>query len=83
MFHGAFTLIDTDTDTQTDKKMGCIELCGGVDTALRQTSSQIPIGHCSDCIGLGLGVCVGVGVGVGQCEYTITVSRKPFWKVAN
>ena len=33
-------------------KMGCIEFCGGVDTALRQTSSQIPIGHCSDCIGL-------------------------------
>ena len=65
--------------------MGSIELCGGVDTALRQTSSQIPIGHCSDCIGLGLGlgVCVGVGVGVGQCEHTITVSRKLFWKVSN
>ena len=34
-----------------------------------QTSSQIPIENCSDCIGLGLGVCVCVGV--GQCEHTI------------
>ena len=37
--------------------MGRTELCGAVHTAQRQTSSQIPIGHCSDCIGLGLGVC--------------------------
>ena len=46
--------------------MGGVELCGGVYTALRQTSSQIAIGYCSDCIGLGLGVCVGVW----QCEHT-------------
>ena len=46
--------------------MGCIELCRGIHTTQRQTSSQISIGYCSDCIGLGLGVCV------GQCEHTIT-----------
>ena len=35
------------------------------------TSSHIPIGHCSDCIGFGLGVCVGVG----QCEHTIRAAE--------
>ena len=51
------------TPTQTPRpiKMGCIELCGGVHTAQRQTSTQIPNGHCSNCISLGLGVCVSVG----------------------
>ena len=34
------------------KKMGCIEWCGGVHIAQRQILLQIPIGHCSDCIGL-------------------------------
>ena len=34
--NGAFTLLDTDTDTVTDRKMGCMELCGSVHTA-RQT----------------------------------------------
>ena len=48
--------------------MGCIELCRGIHTTQRQTSSQISIGYCSDCIGLGLGV----RVRVGQCEHTIT-----------
>ena len=38
----------------------CIELGVGVHTARRHTSSQIPIGHCSDCIGLDLGICVSV-----------------------
>ena len=57
------------TPKQTPRpiKMGCIELCIGVHTAQRQTSTQSPIGHCSDCTSLGLGV----GVGVGQCEHTI------------
>ena len=32
-------------DTETDKKLGCVELCGGVRTAQRQTSTQIPIGY--------------------------------------
>ena len=59
-----------DTDRHRDQyKMGCIELCGAVHTAPRQTSSQIPIGHCSDCIGLGLGVCV------GQCEHKRTLTK--------
>ena len=61
--YGAFTLPDT------DKKMGCIEWCGGVHIAQRQILLQIPIGHCSDYIGLGLSVCVGVG----QCEHTISL----------
>ena len=54
-------------------QMGCIELCGGVHSGQRQTLSHIPIGHCSDCIGLGLGVCVGDG----QCEHTMIVNSQP------
>ena len=53
------------------KKMGCIEWCGGVHIAQRQILLQIPIGHCSDYIGLGLSVCVCVGG--GQCEHTISL----------
>ena len=71
-FYGAFTLPDTATDTKPKKKT-CIELCEGVHTAQRQTSPQIHIGHCSDCIGLGLGV----GVGVRQCERTMGVDLCP------
>ena len=34
--YGVFTLPDTETHTQTDKKIGCIELCGGAHTAQRE-----------------------------------------------
>ena len=39
----ALTLTETETDSETNKPMGCIELCGGVHTAPRQTPIQIPI----------------------------------------
>ena len=44
----------------------CIDLCG-VHTAQRQIPTQIPIGFCSDCIGIFAGLCFGVW----QCECTI------------
>ena len=34
-YKGAFTLTETEADTETDKKLDCIELCGGVHTAQR------------------------------------------------
>ena len=42
--YGAFTLPDTETDKDIDKKMGCTEWCESVYTAHRQTPTQIPIG---------------------------------------
>ena len=39
--------------------MGCIELCGGVHTAQRQTPTQIPIGFC---VNLSVSVSVSVSV---------------------
>ena len=38
--NGVFTLPDTETDTETDIETGCIELCGRVHTAHRQTPAQ-------------------------------------------
>ena len=43
-YYGVFTLPNTESETETDKKMGCIELCGDVHTAQRQTLTEIPIG---------------------------------------
>ena len=28
--NGAFTLSDTETEKENDKKIGCVELCGGM-----------------------------------------------------
>ena len=69
--YDVFTLPDTETDTETDKKMGFIELCGGVHTAQTLTQTQTTI----EPIVVSIGVCVGVGVevGVGQCERTSKV----------
>ena len=44
--NGVFTLPDKDTETETDKKRGCTELCGGVHTAQKQMTTQIPIVVC-------------------------------------
>ena len=41
--------------TPTPIKMGCMELCGGVHTAQRQISTQIPIGFC---VNLSASVCL-------------------------
>ena len=46
----------TQTKTKTDKRMGCIGLCGVVHAAQRQIATQIPIG--SHVFFLGLGQCV-------------------------
>ena len=50
--------------------MSCIELCGGVHTAQRQTSIQIPIDFN---VSLSVFVCVSICycLDVGQCEHTI------------
>ena len=45
--------------------MGCIELCGAVQTAQTTTQTNTDIF-----------VVVGVGVGVGQCECTIKLVTK-------
>ena len=55
-----FTLPDTDTD-----KMGCTELFGGVHTAQRQTSTEIPIGLC---VNLSVSVSVSVSDSVNTPE---------------
>ena len=46
---------------QRSIKVGCMELCGGVHTAQRQTSTQIPIEVCVD---LSVSVSVSVAVSV-------------------
>ena len=63
-FYGVFTLDDTENETETDKKMACIGLCGGIHTAQRPMTTQIPIGFCVLVIGIGLGLVLGVA----QCE---------------
>ena len=40
------------------RKMGCIELCGGVHTTQKQTSTQIPIEFCVNLL-----VCLYVSLG--------------------
>ena len=47
--------------------LGSMELCGGVHTAQRQITTQIPIEFCILVIGLGL------GFGHCQSDYTITI----------
>ena len=59
--NGVVTLPDTKTDTETDIKLGFIELCAAVHTAQTPTQTQITIEPIVVCI----------GVGVGQCERTI------------
>ena len=49
------------------KKMSCVEMCGGVHTAQRHLSTQIPIDVCI----LEIGLCLGVCLGIGRCECTI------------
>ena len=39
----------------------CIELCGSVHTAQRQTPTPNPIGFCTDFIGICVGFCLSCG----------------------
>ena len=64
--YGVFTL---PTPTPI-KKMGCIELYGGVHTDTYTSTDAI--GFQTHCVGVGAGVGKGkICVGVGQCEHTI------------
>ena len=47
-FNGVFILSDSETDRETDEKMGCIELCRGICTAQSKTPTQILIGFCAN-----------------------------------
>ena len=53
--YGVFTLPVTKTDKETDKKISCTELCGGVYTAQRQTPTRIIIRFYANLL---LSVCV-------------------------
>ena len=66
-----FTLPDTKTDTETNEKMGCIRLCGGVNTA--QTNDKTD-SHWVLCTG-SLSICLGFSIGLLQCEWTINRNR--------
>ena len=48
---------------KTDKKVACIELCGGVDTAQRQASTQLPTGFYANLL-VSVSVSVDVSVSV-------------------
>ena len=62
--NGVFTLAYTDVDT--DKKMCCTDLYGGVNT------NTDAIGFQTHCVGVGASVGISlICVGVGQCEHTI------------
>ena len=55
------------------KKMGCLELCGGIHTAQRQTPTQIPVGFCANLV---VSVSVSVSVSVlGSTNAPGRVSR--------
>ena len=45
-FYGMFTLPDTETNKETDKKNDCTELCGGA--AQRQIPTQIAVEFSAD-----------------------------------
>ena len=55
-----------ETETETDKKMGCIGLCEVVHIPQRQITTQIPIEFRILVIGLGPGL--GLGLGLGHCQ---------------
>ena len=61
----------TPPDTGTIPKMGCTELCRDVDTAQRQTLTQIPIEFCAN-LSVSISVSVSVSVSVSGIENTIT-----------
>ena len=60
---GVFTL----PDTEKDENMAFIGLYGGVHTAQRQITTQIPIAFCL----LVIGICLGLGLVLGQCQRTM------------
>ena len=50
-----------ETDTETNEKLDCIGLCGGLQTTQKRTSAQIPIGFC---VNLSVSLSVSVSVSV-------------------
>ena len=50
--YDVFIMSYTETEAETDKKMGCIGLCGGVHTAQRQMTTLISIGFCVHVLGI-------------------------------
>ena len=53
-------------------KNGLVGLYGGVHTAQRQITTQIPIEFCV----LVIGIYLGLGIGLGQCEWTISLTNQ-------